>query len=788
MRILFVFFFACLCKVSILTAQVKLEGKITDEKEQSVTAYNITVLNRIDSSFLTTKQFTTDTFSIEIPSLQCLIKISSFGFKEIFVSLPENQDSDRINLGTILLPQISHNLDEVVITGKKPFMTMQGDKVIYNIENSTVSNAGTAIDLLKQTPYIIADQDDNITVAGKDKTMILINGKRLRNNEELQVINSAQIKQVEIIENPSAKYEAEGHAVINVILRKIMNQGLTSSVYTGHRQGKEGTQFLNPEISYQVNKLRFWGNFGVELYRSGGKGEDWIKYEKEDYLFKSYSYDLHLKREATDFTYNTGIDYNFNASNTLGIYLDGYAGNSKRKRITNLEREKNDLKYPTLQNETYEKYKPQLNSTGINYSYNGKSGSKVTFMGDVTNYISKTDNDISETNLTSLYVNEMKNFSDAKYNLYSAQIDVEIPVSDKKNKLEFGGKFASINNDNNFLFERLTAPNQWLVDSTFTSITSYSEQILGAYALWLGNIKKWQYSMGFRVENIWIENMSDNEIIYKNSDFQFFPNISVTRPTENMTYRLSYTRRISRPSYSAMNNNFIYIDTLSVRKGNPFLLPTIYNTTAFNLLYRKKINISISYSYIEAPRDLLYINDKENIEHHTILHTNVENTWSASMNMSGSFRFGKWSTQPFASFSYGPVRIIDDEIVYTFRNPGYTIRSINQIELSENYTINAGIAYIQPAMSFKKFGEQLDFDLGCTKKLLQNRLILQGSAKYVSKIWSQEHKYSYKYTFLTWEGNTYGLSFVISARFYLNNNSKSVKKNKTSSEDEKNRF
>lgn len=227
-------------------------------------------------------------------------------------------------------------------------MTVQGDKVVYNIENSTVSNVSTAIDLLKQTPYIIADRDDNLTVAGKDKTMILINGKRVRNNEELRVLNSAQVRQVEIIENPPAKYEAEGHAVINIIMRKIMNQGLTSSVYLGHRQGKQGTQFLNPEISYQINKLRFWGNFGIELYRSGGKGEDRIKYEKEDYLFKSHSYDLYLKRKALDLKYNTGIDYNINTSNILSIYLDGYSGNSNRKRISNLEIEKKTVSYIRL--------------------------------------------------------------------------------------------------------------------------------------------------------------------------------------------------------------------------------------------------------------------------------------------------------------------------------------------------------------------------------------------------------------------------------------------------------
>lgn len=789
LKILFVVFFVWSCKFSILTAQVKsVNGKITNERQQTVSAYNISILSKVDSSFVTTKHFVTDTFSIEIPSLQCLLKISSVGFKEIFVTLPENQKSDKMDLGTILLPIVAYDLDEVVVTGKKPFMTMQSDKLIYNVENTTVGNSGTAIDLLKQTPYVIADRNDNIIVAGKDKTIILINGKRIRNNEELRVLNSAQVKQVEIIENPSAKYEAEGHAVINVVLRKIMNHGLTSSVYLGHRQGKQGTQFLNPEISYRINKLRFWGNFGAELFGSGGKGENRTKYEKEDYLFKSHSYDLYMKREAMDLTYNAGVDYDIDVCNTLSVYLDGYSRNSKRKIISNMEIEKNDFTYPTLQTETYERYKPKLNSAGINYSYNGKSGVKVTFTGDITNYMSDTDSDISETNLTSLRVNEMRSFSNAKYNLYSAKIDIEIPISDKAGKLEFGGKISYIKTDNDFFFERLTAVNQWTMDSAFTNDAGYSEQIAGVYALWSGNIGKWQYSIGFRGENTWFTNLSDSKIIHEENDFRFFPNVSLARPTETVTYTFSYTRRISRPNYSAMNNNLLYIDTLSVRRGNPFLRPTIYNTTTFNLLYGKKMNVGVSYSHIEAPQDLLYVNDREKIEHHTIFHTNVKDTWSVSVNAGGSFKCGKWSTQPFVSFSYGPVRIIDDGVVYTFRNPGYTLRSINQMELPRNYMLDATVAFIQPAHSFKKFGEQLDFTLGCTKKLLRNRLILQGSAKYVSKIWSQEHNYSYKYTFLTWEGNTYGLSFIVSARFYLNDNNKSVKKNKTSGEDEIKRF
>ena len=195
------------CIASILTAQIRMEGSVEDEAGNPVVGYNVTLLNKIDSSFLTTKRFAADTFSMTIPSEQCLMKISSVGYKEIFVTVPENRESGKINSGRIILPTVSYDLTEVVVTGKKPFMTMQSDKLIYNVENSTVGNAGTVMDLLKQTPYVIADRDDNITVAGKDKTMILINGKRVRNNEELRVINSVQVNRVEIIENPSARYE-----------------------------------------------------------------------------------------------------------------------------------------------------------------------------------------------------------------------------------------------------------------------------------------------------------------------------------------------------------------------------------------------------------------------------------------------------------------------------------------------------------------------------------------------------------------------------------------------------
>lgn len=206
---------------SFISAQTgKVEGTVVDKDKKPLDNYHVIVLNPADSSFISGKSFGDKHFVIESPLSSCLVKISRVGYKEVILPVMLETGTSG-NLGIIVLPEMTYTLDEVTIKAKSPAMIMHHDKLIYNVENTTISNAGNAIDLLKRTPYIVATPNDEITVAGRGKTLILVDGRRIRSNDELRLLNSARIKQVEVIENPGAKFEAEGHAVVNIVCAKV---------------------------------------------------------------------------------------------------------------------------------------------------------------------------------------------------------------------------------------------------------------------------------------------------------------------------------------------------------------------------------------------------------------------------------------------------------------------------------------------------------------------------------------------------------------------------------------
>jgi hypothetical protein len=771
-----------------ITAQnIIIEGNISDETNIPINDYNISILNKEDSSLILIRRFVSNKFSLEASPSQHLLKISSLGYKEVILPISQIQlsNSSVLDLGTIKLPMAVYNLNEVLVSSKQPFMIMQNGKLVYTVENSIISDAGTVIDLLKRTPYISIDPNDIISVAGRGNTLILINGKQIRSNDEIRLLNSSKVKQIEIIENPSAKYDAEGHAVINIVLKKNKEQGLTSSIYSSYRQGKKGSFYFSPELSYKIDKFRIWGNIGGELNQSSGNNKTWMEYKKENYLFKSYTYDLKRIRKDFNLTYSLGFDYFLNTQNTIGLNFDGSASDGKLNAISNMEIEKNMLQSGILQSNIRNNYRPKQYSTGINYTYENNSGYKMIIIGDATNYSSPEQSGISETNLISDSNYEMQSILNTDYHLYSGKIDMEIPI--KSNKIEFGTKYSSISNNNNIDFERLTY-NNWIIDSELSNIANYSEKIFSIYSLWSRKYKKWQYSAGIRMEATWIKNISDYIVIYNKNNIHFFPNISISYTDNNNTYRFGYTRRISRPSYSSLTNSVLYIDSLSVRKGNPFLRPTIYNTATFNFYYSPKINASITYSYIESPRDMLFINDKNDIEKYTVIYQNVKDTWMIGVNLGGSFKYKRLTTQPSVSFSHSPVRIIDDNVEYKFVNPRYAARLNSQFEYNKNFTFEANFLFDQPASSYKKFGKQFNFDIGCSQKLFKNRMILQGSLRYDFLPWTQEYRYSYKYCNVEWRGNTFGLSFALSLRYYLKNDNIIIKKKKKSNEEEIQRF
>lgn len=769
---------------SFIWAQVgEIKGTVVDKDKKPLNNYHVMVLNPVDSTLILVKNFSDTHFVIKSLGANCLIKISKIGYKEMI--LPVMLEAGGEDLGSIVLPEMSYKLDEVTVEAKVPVMIMHHDKLIYNVENTTLSNAGNAIDLLKRTPYIVTNPDDEITVAGRGKTLILVDGRRIRSNEELRLLNSERIKQVEVVENPGAKFEAEGHAIVNIVLQKKQGEGIQGSIYTSYLQGKKGSFFVSPELAYQTSRMRISATMGLNEVRRKWDEKNWTRYEKESYSFRSYSHSFDALVKATHFTYSAHIDYKLIREHIIGLFWDGYSNRVKKNTLTDLEIHKNGLPSSILLTDQQRKEVPDRNSVGLNYFYKNQKGHVVSFITDMTFYKTGYDASIKEKNLKSGNQREMANYSDSDYDLYSAKLDITLPLGKKAGTLELGGKYSYVQSDNDNFFKDLNA-GQWVESPLFTNSVEYNEQILGTYLQWAAGTKNWRFTAGIRLENTWTENLSEGNTSgkYKNNNLQFFPSLFVNyRKNKDYSYRIGYTRRINRPGYTSLNNTLLYIDSLSTREGNPFLKPTIYSTLSINMLLVRKINIGLSYSYIESPQDMLFINDPVNIESYTIIFENVKNSWSVALNIAGNFKYKYWTAQPFFSFSYSPVGIVDDGVEYIFRNPMYSFKWINQFDLGKKWNLDVDLLFEQPAYSFKKFGKKLNLNIGCTKKLFQDRMFIGVSVRNEYFPFTQKHCYSYKYGKVEYDGNS-RYSLMLSARYYLRDSKFSVKKKRHSSEEE----
>lgn len=677
-------------------------------------------------------------------------------------------------------------LNEVVITGKRPFMTLKDDKLVYHVENTVISNIGNAIDVLKRTPNIITDIDGAISMTGRDKTLVLINNKPIQNINELQLLNSSRIRYVEIIENPSAKYEAEGHAIVNIITKKRLREGINGMLVMKYTQGKRGGLSLIPQISYNIQKIQIFAAVNGITGRKKATNKTINHYERDNYLFESQVNNVNTEKYK-GIGYTLDLHYNIDNQNEINTYIDGYKQTTTNYSYSMLQMNRNNIYQPALKIIDELTEFPNQNAIGLNYLSHLKTGGKFSFMSNYTRYVTNNKDDITENNTSNAVENFMQNNFNNQYDLYSMKSDLEIPLSVIKGRLECGGKYSNVSSSSNLLFKRRIHPNEWSIDYNFTNSINFREQTLAMYILMAGKWRSISYSIGLRGEYTYTDNSSVKNKS-KTADFQTFPTVSFGYVHHDKTHcRFTFSRRISRPEYANLNNSLIYIDSLSTRRGNPLLKPTIYNTLSTNISYDKIFFGGFSYSYIEDPTNLMYINDPSNIERFTLYYDNVKNTWSVSANIGGRFDITKWwHSQLSASFSYSPVVVIDDGVEYMFKYPAYYINFLSQFSLRGGWNGDFNTKFYRPAKGMRKRGKRLDIDLGFSKKIWGDKMTIQGSVNCALFTSYQEFRYSYKYQS---NDNDYNSRYSFQLGLIYNFGIKSqVRKIESSSADEVKRF
>jgi len=500
-----------------------------------------------------------------------------------------------VNLGEILIESIASELNEVTVQGEKTFMELSLDKRIFNVGKDLANAGGTASDILMNLPSVAVDPDGNIRLRGSSNVRILIDGKpsglvSFKGGAGLRQLQANMVDRVEIITNPSARYEAEGMAgVINIILKKDDNQG-----FNGSLEVITGTPLnlgFSTNLNYRKNRINWFINYSLarrhlpnvaELYQEvyNADGSTSILSQTNSGIVKSFNN-----------TIRGGLDYYFNEKSILtASYL---WRRSDARRITDIRYEDylnsfdNYLGYSLRQQDETEAEPNSEVIVSYKRSFDQK-GHELTTAFTYLNYWERSDQKFTESAFSptglSLPNSDLlqTSLNDEYENQYLIQLDYVKPFS-TDGKFETGLRTSFRNMENDFVVSEANESGELIPLPGLDNIFLYNENILAAYGIWGNKSGDWSYQAGVRVEHtdvetILVETNERNPRNYTN----LFPSAHLTYniSSEN-AFQLSYSRRVRRPVYNDLSPYVTFSDQRNFFSGSPDLDPEF--TDAFEL-------------------------------------------------------------------------------------------------------------------------------------------------------------------------------------------------------------
>ena len=604
-----------LCAFTSVAQNIK--GNVKDESGKGIANASVSLLNAKDSSVVklaVTDQNGQYQFK-NIKEGRYMTNISYVGYKAAYSAVFELSGSGEANAASVTLIKLSGDLKNVTVTAKKPVIEVKADKTILNVENSINAVGNDALELLRKSPGVLVDKDDNLSLSGKNGVKVYVDGKPspLSGSDlayYLKSLQSSQIEAIEIITNPSAKYEAEGNAgIINIRLKKNKSFGTNGSVNAGYNISIYPKYNAGFSLNHRNAKVNLFANYNynkthneafMNLYRV-----------QLDTLFDQHT-TMTFRNKSHGF--KAGMDYFINNRNTIGVMVNG---NLADISFANLSRTAISYK-PTgvvdrilVANNKNVSTRDNVN-TNLNYRFADTSGHELNVDADYGYYKIKGNQyqpnfyfDPTGTTLTDQYIYNM--IAPTKIDIYSAKTDYE--QNYKKGRLGIGGKVSYVKTTNNF--DRYNVYNNGkFLDTLRSNDFNYKENINAIYVNYNRQFKGIMVQAGVRVENTHSEGQSNGyswissayvpyDSVFKRDYTDFFPSAAITfNKNPKNQWGISYSRRIDRPAYQDLNPFEFKLDEYTFQKGNTQLRPQYTNNISVTNTLNYKLTTRLSYSHV----------------------------------------------------------------------------------------------------------------------------------------------------------------------------------------------
>lgn len=717
------FFFILLFCPIILLAQPapdpgpkgSISGTVLDKDLQEAIPYATIILNDKNGN-LVTGSITDESGNFNIPNVQAgayVFIVQFMGYQSHKEDLLITKDNANLNLGNILLNSEVAELDDVVITAEITTIQQKIDRKVINVGKDLTTTGATAMEIMNNIPSLNVDQDGNLALRGNQNVRILVDGKpsNLDAAQLLKQIPSTSIKAIELITNPSAKYNPEGMSgIINIVLHKNSNLGFNGNVSGGITQGENtrGNGSLN--LNYRKNKFNFYSNLGANTGTSYNKGTlrnfDANSLQQFSFLNK-----------PEGFLVKAGVDYYLDDKNTISFYTNQNFFDNEFEGYM-------DITYTDSQPDILQNFVSLEDGFSSNYNFHykrdlEKEGHSITLEADygISDNDERSFYDYETANpfFTAYHDRVLQNRSLALINL-----DYVNPLSESM-KLELGAEGRFRRTENSF-----TSNNENLQNSAY----NYDRNIFSTYATLGQNFEKWSYQGGLRMESYSVEAILNSEKIYEDDYLTLYPSAFITySPTEKNQFQVSYSRRVDRPGLNQVNPIREFATPRLTSVGNPELDPQFTNSMELNYtrrLGKGSLTSGVFYRLTNNRIARVILEDEENPENQILTFINSDDAASAGFEISANYKpLNFWDFN--ANFSYynnSVSGIISGEEVEQ-RTSFVTFRMNNNFKATKQLTFQLFGMYRGPLQDLQMKVEEMYFvNAGARYSFLQDKATL----------------------------------------------------------------
>jgi hypothetical protein len=749
-------------------------------------------------------------FEIEkIADGQYIISVTAVGFSK-YAGKPFDisETNSNVDLKVLELQPANKTVGAVTVTTTRPLIENKIDKMIVNVEAAVTNIGATALDVIEKSPGISVDRDGNISLKGKQGVIILIDGKPSYLSGQdlanlLRNMSADQLDQLEIMSQPSAKFDASGNSgVLNIKTKRNNLKGFNGTASATYTQGFYPKSNASLNINSRKGKINLFANYNYSYFKVFEDIEFTRKFrnQRTKEVTSTFDQSSYIVPTGQPQNFKAGIDLFATEKTTLGIVVGG--NYNLRKTSINGQ---TDIIGATGRLDSINKAENTNRDPWYNYSANfnlrhliDKKGREITSDVDYLKYVSRnrqnSDNytfSPAGTLLGTPYL--LRGYFPSDIDIYSAKVDYVHPLKNNA-KFEAGVKSSYVTTDNDAQFTYWNATNsKWAIDAKSNHFI-YKENINAAYVNTSKQMKKWGVQLGLRLENT---NAKGNQITDNNTFnrhyTQLFPTAYVSyAANKTNNFGLSYGRRIDRPNYQDLNPFKLFLDQYTYMQGNPFLTPQFSHNIELSHNYKGQLNSSVNYTRTtDIIAQVLVQNDTSRIIFRT--RRNV----ATRRNIGASISYNKpltkyWTISAFTNIYNNYFEGIINEAPLSVQFTAFNMNVNNQFRFKKGWSgeisgffrsrgLDGGGTLVTEPMG--------TFSFGGSKQILKTKGTLRLSIRdpfYIQRFRGYTKFDNIDFT-INQRGDTRQVSLAFNYRFGKNQNNIPQRKRTSASQDEQNR-